>query len=299
MQNPARTICATQGPDQHRAARGALGQPDLRIYDCTTYLEPTPAGSEDPYIAVPGARTFEEAHIPGADFLDLQGEFSDPTTRLRFMMPPTRSWRPPSAATASAGLPRRALQHRQHDVVDALLVDAASRWASIGAAVLDGGFDKWKAEGRPIESGPPRAIRRRPSRQCRDRACSSARRRCRPRLGKPRHRDRQRARAAVPQGPGAQPLRPARAGARQRQRVGGDAGRSRDQGLHLARRRRREVRGAGRDQGQAGRSAIAAAASRPPSTCSCCTSSATTISPSTMAPWASGRRTTSLPIETG
>src|SRR3981081_38321 len=66
----------------------ALGQPDIRIYDCTTYLEPTPAGSEDPYIAVPGLRTFEEAHIPGADFLDLQGEFSDQTTRLRFMMPP-------------------------------------------------------------------------------------------------------------------------------------------------------------------------------------------------------------------
>ena len=67
---------------------GSLHLPDLRIYDCTTYLEPTPAGSGDPYIAVSGRRTFEEAHIPGADFLDLQGEFSDATTRLRFMMPP-------------------------------------------------------------------------------------------------------------------------------------------------------------------------------------------------------------------
>src|SRR5262250_1614155 len=66
-----------------------LGQANLRIYDCTTYLEPTPMGSEDPYIAVPGIRTFEEAHIPGADFLDLQGEFSDQRTRLRFMMSPT------------------------------------------------------------------------------------------------------------------------------------------------------------------------------------------------------------------
>ena len=66
----------------------ALGEPALRIYDCTTYLEPTPPGSDDPYIAVPGRKTFEEAHIPGADFLDLQGEFSDAATRLRFMMPP-------------------------------------------------------------------------------------------------------------------------------------------------------------------------------------------------------------------
>src|SRR5438552_16013743 len=66
-----------------------LGQPSVRVYDCTTYLETPPPGSDDPYVAVPGRRTFEEAHIPGADFLDLQGEFSDATTRLRFMMPAT------------------------------------------------------------------------------------------------------------------------------------------------------------------------------------------------------------------
>jgi thiosulfate/3-mercaptopyruvate sulfurtransferase len=51
---------------------------NLRVFDCTTYLEPPPPGSDDPYIAVPGRSSFEEAHIPGADFLDLQGEF--PTT---------------------------------------------------------------------------------------------------------------------------------------------------------------------------------------------------------------------------
>ena len=65
-----------------------LGDGNLRIFDCTTYLEPPPPGSDDPYVAVPGRSTFEAAHIPGADFLDLQGEFSDNTTRLRFMMPP-------------------------------------------------------------------------------------------------------------------------------------------------------------------------------------------------------------------
>jgi len=66
-----------------------LGRPDLRVYDCTTYLEPPPPGNDEPYIAVSGVRTFEERHVPGADFLDLQGEFSDQRTRLRFMMPAT------------------------------------------------------------------------------------------------------------------------------------------------------------------------------------------------------------------
>src|ERR1041384_459375 len=65
------------------------GQADLRLFDCTTYLEYQPAGSGIPYIAVPGRHTFEAGHIPGADFLDLQGEFSDQNTVLRFMMPET------------------------------------------------------------------------------------------------------------------------------------------------------------------------------------------------------------------
>ena len=63
-----------------------LHEPDLRIFDCTTRLDYQPPGSDIPYIAVPGLDTFEAAHIPGADFLDIQGEFSRQDTRLRFVM---------------------------------------------------------------------------------------------------------------------------------------------------------------------------------------------------------------------
>ncbi|MGE3649401.1 MAG: rhodanese-like domain-containing protein, partial [Reyranellaceae bacterium] len=69
------------------ALAARLAEPDLRLFDCTTYLEAPPPDVDEPYIAVPGRKTFEEAHIPGADFLDLQGEFSRSDTRLRFMMP--------------------------------------------------------------------------------------------------------------------------------------------------------------------------------------------------------------------
>jgi thiosulfate/3-mercaptopyruvate sulfurtransferase len=134
----------------------SLGQPDLRLYDCTTYLEPTPAGSEDPYIAVPGRKTFEAAHIPGADFLDLQGEFSDTATRLRFMMPTT--------AQLETAFGRHGLGNGSRVVLYSIgsMMWATRFWWMLkslgfdGAAVLDGGFDKWKAEGRPTESGPPR-----------------------------------------------------------------------------------------------------------------------------------------------
>ena len=64
-----------------------LGDPNLRLYDCTTYNEPVPPGSDVPYRAVPGDKTFAAGHIPGADFLDLQGEFSDTSAGPLFMMP--------------------------------------------------------------------------------------------------------------------------------------------------------------------------------------------------------------------
>lgn len=132
----------------------ARDRPGLRVFDCTTYLEPTPPGSDAPYLAVPGQHTFEAAHIPGADFLDLQGEFSDQATELRFMMPPT--------AQLEAAFGRHGIS-AESDVV--LYSIGSMMWAtrfwwmlrSLGfdrASVLDGGFDKWKAEGRAVESGP-------------------------------------------------------------------------------------------------------------------------------------------------
>lgn len=139
-----------------RELAAVLGRPDLRVYDCTTYLEPPPPGSDDPYVAVPGRKTFEEAHVPGADFLDLQGEFSDPTTRLRFMMPATAAL---EAAFGRHGLGR---EHRVVLYSIGTMMWATRFWWMLkslgfdGAAVLDGGFDKWKAEGRPTESGAAR-----------------------------------------------------------------------------------------------------------------------------------------------
>ena len=75
------------GPITSAQLAAILDQPNLRLFDCTTYLEYQPEGSDIPYVAVPGRHTFEASHIPGADFLDLQGEFSDQNTKLRFMMP--------------------------------------------------------------------------------------------------------------------------------------------------------------------------------------------------------------------
>src|SRR6266852_4658901 len=61
-----------------------LGDPNLRIFDCTTNLIPDPKTT---YQAVPARADFEKGHIPGAQFVDLQGDLSDKSHRFRFMLP--------------------------------------------------------------------------------------------------------------------------------------------------------------------------------------------------------------------
>jgi thiosulfate/3-mercaptopyruvate sulfurtransferase len=131
-----------------------LDHPDLRLFDCTTYLEYQPEGSGVPYIAVPGRHTFEAGHIPGADFLDLQGEFSQANIELHFMMPVT--------AQLEAAFGRHGIGANSRVVLYSI---GTAMWAtrfwwmlkSLGfdnVAVLDGGLDAWKAEGRAVETGP-------------------------------------------------------------------------------------------------------------------------------------------------
>ena len=129
-----------------------LGRADLRVFDCTTYLEPSAEGSNEPYRVVSGRQTFEAGHIPGADFLDLQAEFSDQSTHLRFMMP--------AVAQLEQAFGRHGVDAMKTVVLYSIgtMMWATRVWwmlraLGFDAKVLDGGLDKWKSEGRPLESG--------------------------------------------------------------------------------------------------------------------------------------------------
>jgi thiosulfate/3-mercaptopyruvate sulfurtransferase len=125
--------------------QGELGANDLRVIDATLFLpgEPRDAGAE-----------YEAEHIPGAVFLDLE-EVSDTSNPVPHMVPPE-----PKFASRMASL---GLRDGQRFVVydNSPLHSAARAWwmlKSFGAhyvAILDGGLQKWKAEGRPLESGRP------------------------------------------------------------------------------------------------------------------------------------------------
>lgn len=128
-----------------------IGDPRLCVFDCTVHLIPNP---DIGYVAKPGREDFEKGHIPGAQFIDLQADLSAPHPKLRFMLP--------SAEAFAAAMGRFGVGDDSRVVIYST---TTPQWASRvwwmlrnygfdGAAVLNGGFKKWAAEGRPVETGP-------------------------------------------------------------------------------------------------------------------------------------------------
>jgi thiosulfate/3-mercaptopyruvate sulfurtransferase len=135
---------------------GHLGDPELRAFDCTIHLIPKPDNIG--YTVKPGREDFEQGHIPGAQFIDLQGDLSAPHPTLRFMLPGAEAF---AAAVGKFGV------GESSRVI--LYSTTTPQWASRvwwmlrnygfdNAAVLDGGFAKWAREGRPVETGPGRSL---------------------------------------------------------------------------------------------------------------------------------------------
>jgi thiosulfate/3-mercaptopyruvate sulfurtransferase len=126
-----------------------LGAADLRVVDATIFL---PDSGRD-------ARAEHEAeHIAGAVFMDLD-EIVDPGNALPHSFPPAHVFAS-RARSLGIGDGDRIVVYDNSP-----LHSAARAWwmlRTFGArkvAILDGGLERWKAEGRPVESG---AAARRP-----------------------------------------------------------------------------------------------------------------------------------------
>lgn len=120
-----------------------LGEADLRLVDASWHLD----GRD-------GRPDFEAARLPGAVFFDLEAS-SHPDSDLPHMLP--------TAEAFAARMGRLGLRETDPIVVyDTVGVRSSARawWmfrvmGASGVQVLDGGLPKWRAEGRPVESGPP------------------------------------------------------------------------------------------------------------------------------------------------
>ncbi|NSY37831.1 3-mercaptopyruvate sulfurtransferase [Leisingera sp. ANG59] len=139
MQDDPKTLVSTDWLAAH------LKDPDLRVLDASWYL---PQQGRD------AKAEYEAGHIPGARFFDID-EISDNRSDLPHMVPPVEKFMSKLRAMGVGD---------GHQVVvydGAGLFSAARVWwlfrlmGQNNVAVLDGGFPKWQAEGRPVEDLPP------------------------------------------------------------------------------------------------------------------------------------------------
>ncbi len=120
-----------------------LTAPGVVVVDCSWFL---------PESGRSGAAEFAAGHIPGARFLDLDA-VSDPDTPYVNMLP--------TPARFASEVSRLGIGDDAHVIVcDATYVSARVAWMfrAFGhprAQILDGGLRKWRAEGRPVETGAP------------------------------------------------------------------------------------------------------------------------------------------------
>jgi thiosulfate/3-mercaptopyruvate sulfurtransferase len=124
---------------------GELREPDIRIVDATWFMPDSGRNAR---------AEFEAAHIPGAVFFDIE-EIADLSSPFTHMLPSPEKF---ASRAQALGL---------GDGCRVIVYDnspyrtAARAWwmfhvfGQHQVALLDGGFEKWKAEEKPIESGKP------------------------------------------------------------------------------------------------------------------------------------------------
>lgn len=128
-----------------------LDDPDLRVLEPTVGLQPAPGGG---LVAVSGRPAWDEGHIPRSAYADLAGDLSDPTSPLRFTMPsPERFAAAMEALGVGAGT-RVVVYDRRATMWATRLWWMLRAFGFDDAAVLDGGWRSWTAEGRAVSTEP-------------------------------------------------------------------------------------------------------------------------------------------------
>ena len=128
---------------------GGSADETLRVFDASIYLRPAERG----YRAESGRAMYEQEHIPAAGFLDQMEALSDTSSGLGFTLPPAEALQ---AGLRDAGISN---VHRLIVYSTGHLMWATRAWWLLhyaghdNVAVLNGGFDAWKAAGGEVVSG--------------------------------------------------------------------------------------------------------------------------------------------------
>ena len=129
-----------------------LGDPKVRIFDCTMARIPQPSGAS---IWESGKEKWQESHIPGAGFLNMVEELSAPSESVPYGLPEPETVAAllalhgvaSDATVVLYGNGGQSVVHRVWWVLTASGV--------VDVRVLNGGWQRWRDEDHPVESGEP------------------------------------------------------------------------------------------------------------------------------------------------
>jgi thiosulfate/3-mercaptopyruvate sulfurtransferase len=137
-----------------------LDHPTLRLVDIRGYVRTTDLGGgrqRATYLGAP--EEYAAGHLPGAVFVDWTTDITDPDHPVKAQIAPPARF---AEAMAVRGI---------GDETDVVAIDqtgghfATRLWWALRyyghdrVAVLDGGQNRWAAEGRPLSTEPPRPVR--------------------------------------------------------------------------------------------------------------------------------------------
>lgn len=129
-----------------------LDAADLRIIDCSVVMRTTDDGG---YTFVGGADEWRSGHIPGSVFIDVLTELAAKDHALPMMMPAPEEFARTMSRLGVSDDSRVVLYDRSNHAWAARVWWMLRYCGFDDAAVLDGGWNKWIAEGRPVSSERP------------------------------------------------------------------------------------------------------------------------------------------------
>ncbi len=133
-----------------------LDDPSLRIIDCSAQLIVQPVGASR---VESGLAHYLQSHVPGASYLNMAVDLSDPQGRYPYTFAPDTQ--------IEALLSRLGIAPQHHIVLygHGYLGSVTRAWYVLHAAghaqisLLDGGFERWLHEDRPVSNRPPDPLR--------------------------------------------------------------------------------------------------------------------------------------------
>lgn len=134
-----------------------LEDTNLRIYDCSVSVQENPdteLSKKFPFIYKNGSTQYKQGHIPRAGFIDIPGVLSDLASDLPLMLPPEKQFIETMSNYGVGDNTRVVLYSTTEPNWSARVWWMLRSFGFDNAVILNGGWEKWKKEGRATSNQP-------------------------------------------------------------------------------------------------------------------------------------------------